>query len=68
MRKAKMVRYFTKKAAKRSLKRGYTPCQGKAFVRHRRVHVARPSSAREILHSLGISSSEVRAALEAIDT
>jgi DNA-binding CsgD family transcriptional regulator len=31
------------------------------------VHVARPSTAREILDSLGISPSEVRAALKAID-
>lgn len=66
MRKTNVVHHLTKKAAKRSLKRGFAQCQGTAFVRHRRVHVARPSSAREILDSLGISPSEIRAALKAI--
>jgi hypothetical protein len=67
MRKAKVVHLLTRKAAKRSLKRGFARCRETAPVRCRRVHVARPSSAREILDFLGISASEVRAALKAID-
>lgn len=67
MRKANVVHLLTRKTAKRSLKGSFARCRETAPVRCRRVHVARPSSAREILNSLGISAAEVRAALKAID-
>jgi len=57
----------TKRSAKRAAKiiAGHTLRQAPAA--HRRIHVTPPSSASDIIETLSISSSDIRAALEAID-
>lgn len=67
MRRSNRNHRATKKAAKRSVKRSAGHYRGTLLIRHRRVHVAPPSSASEIMNSLSISAADVRAALEAID-
>lgn len=63
----KAKRTTTKKGGGKGLGR-YVSTYYRSPAPHKRIHVAAPSSASEILESLAISSADLRAALEAIDS
>ena len=68
MRRSNHRRRTLKKSARRTVTKTVAHYARSFPSRQRRVHLAPPSSASEILETLGISSADLRAALEAIDS
>ena len=68
MRRSNHRRRTPKKTAKRTVTKTVAHYARSLPSRQRRLHLAPPSSASEILETLGISSADLRAALEAIDS
>jgi len=68
MRRSNHRRRTPKNTAKGTVTKTVDPYARSLPSRQRRLHLAPPSSASEILQTLGISSADLRAALEAIDS